>query len=690
MNKWLKRIIAVLCCVLLVLIVAVLALPFVIDPNRFKGPIERLAMAQNVQLDLQGPISWQFYPTLGLSLEDVTIAPPEQPERQLARAEAGTAAVELMPLFSRQVRVNEVILDGVAIDLFVDEQGRGSWESLGKQDDQPAPEGETETTDGGSLDVSIERIAINNGSLSYQDRQTGQSAQLQDLSVQLSDVNLNNRLFPLTVDVVLRLSELQNPLRVQFTSQLQADSELDNFALENGKLRIAVADEQDAELTATLSGQANLQADLEYQGQLAVESFSPKAMLSALGQALPATADPAALTTLAFATRVAGTATGFSSEELRLTLDDTQVTGNMALVLPETGAPGLELELSGNSINLDRYLPPEEEGAAEPVDDPAAGPTPLPIDALRALNLNLAMNMSEIVMMEMSINSPRLAVTGNDGLWQLTELSADFYRGKLQSDAQLDARPSQGDTASLQFSARMDGLAVHPLLMDFAEFGDLSGIIDGELEAQTRAATSEQLLENLSAAFVFTSPQLTFQGMNAEYFYCQMATQLGDGSMPDTQWPARTQISDVEGQLTFENSRLTIASLVAYVENLVMTSTGYLDLAEMEYRIRMPMRIAQEKTSASGCLVESNFLQNREVDVLGCAGSLEQMDFAEQCGLDRGAVADLAQQAVRYNVEKRADEKKEEIREDVKEKLRERLGEEEDSTRNLLRDLLNR
>ncbi|MEX1032153.1 MAG: AsmA family protein [Cellvibrionaceae bacterium] len=695
MNKWLKRGLIAVASILVILVLVVLSLPFVIDPNSFKGPLERAAMGQNIRLNLEGPISWQFYPQLGLSLEGVVVAPLAQPDTPVAQADRGTAAVALIPLFSGQVLVDELVLDSLAVNLIVDEQGVGNWESLGKRDQQAIETPEESTAeDQGELNLSVQRIAINNASLNYQDRRTGESAQLRDLTVQLRDVNLDNRLFPLAIGAAISHSTLPNPLRFRFDGHLKVNSALDSFTLEDGELSAVVPNATDAELTATLAGEASLQPELAYRVRIAIEPFNAKALLDALGQTLSPTADPAALTDVAFVAEISGTDSTITSDELTLTLDDTRVTGSVGAALADAAAPTITLELTGDAINVDRYLAPAEAEALAATPSPQANDaSPLPLDSLRAINLNLTVTMDQFVAMDMPVTQARVAVTGNNGLWQLTDLSANFYQGTLRSEGQLDARPARGDTATLRISARMDQLSLQPLLTDLAEFGDLSGVLSGELQAETRAATSGQLLENLTAAFVFTSPELTFQGVNAEYFYCQMATQLNDGDMPDAQWPSRTRISEVEGQLTFNQQRLTIANMIAYVENLVLTANGYLDLRENDYRVRAPMRLAQQRTSASGCLIESNFLQNRQVDVLGCRGPLDELDFGEQCRLDSGAVADLARQAVRYNVEKRTDEKKEEVREELQDRLRERLGSDDDddnSGRRILRDLLNR
>lgn len=696
MSKWLKVILGAIGAVLLILVLAIIALPFIIDPNDFKAPLERAAAKQNIHLKLEGPISWTFFPQLGLSLEKVSIASPEAPDQAIVQAAASTAAVAVTPLLSGQVRVKEFSLDGVAINLAVDENGRGNWESLGPQGEKEAAEAETATepepSEAGELDIAVERIAINRASLRYDDRQSGQLVQLSDLSIQLRDVNLDSRAFPFQLSARLSLSDLPNPLFIQFNSQLQANGTLDQFALADGQLQLRVGNNRDARVVVDIAGSAKLAEPMSYQGQLKVQDFNPKALATGLGQSLPDMADPEALSLVGFNLAVSGTDAELRADTLALTLDETRLNGSLQVKMPAEGIPTIALDLRGNRIDLDRYLAPsDEEESEEPESTGEAESGPLPLEPLRSFNADIQLAMDEIIASAMVVTQARLHITGNEGIWR-QELSADFYEGQLQSQAELDARR---DTANLQFSAALNGLSVQPLLTDFAEFSDLSGQVSGQLEGRSQAATTDELMENLSAAFVFTSPQLTFEGFNAEYFYCQMATQLSNDEMPQTEWPPRTRITDVEGQITFDESRLKVSGITANIENLVLAITGYLDLNSMEYSVRLPMRLAQERTSPSGCAVKSNFLLARDVDILGCSGSLDDMNLARQCGLDTGAISSLAGDALRYNAGKRIDEE----REDLQRRLRERLGgddkksENEESgsrSKDLLRDLLRR
>ena len=101
MAKWLKRIIGTVVALVVLLVVAIISLPLLIDPNSFKGEIQSLAAKQGVDLQLGGPISWQFFPSVGLSLAEVSVAPISDQNNRLATVNKMTAAVAVMPLLKK-------------------------------------------------------------------------------------------------------------------------------------------------------------------------------------------------------------------------------------------------------------------------------------------------------------------------------------------------------------------------------------------------------------------------------------------------------------------------------------------------------------------------------------------------------------------------------------------------------------
>jgi AsmA protein len=694
MAKWVKRFAGLFGGAVLLLIVVVIALPFVIDPNDLKGQIQKLAADQGIQLELGGPISWQFFPVVGLSVNDVSVAPLSDPTQPLAQVKEVTAAVALMPLFKQQIRVETLSVDSAAIQLIVDQQGQGNWQALstnsvsvttaGPPNQIPAPTADSSSTPvTGNLDLSVDRIRLSNVSLVYDDRQTGERTALRELDLIISNVNTEQRAFPLSLDVIVENSAFTKPLRIALKSQLAVNSQLNDFALQDGSLSLP-----DAGIELQLSTKANIENDPTFDGTLSASIDNLAALFAVLGLDKPLTADPAVLSKVKFTSTFNGDTEQIKVPVLSLTLDDTTLNGNLAVVMPtDQNSLALTVNLRGNKMDIDRYLAPmvEEASTATPV---AIVDSPLPVEPLRNTDAVFNFQFDEIIVNKMPITQLDLAVNGNKGLWQLQKFNANFYQGKLTSNGQLDARTDQ---AKATFNAELAGLALEPLLMDLADVNVLRGSVQAQVNANTQATSTQQLMKNLIANVNFSGDGLLIDGVNVEQQYCEMVDQIkvGDESEPKTKktWPQQTVIDQVNGKIVMAESLITIEQVQAQVAHLLLGIKGKLQLDKQDYEVSLPLTLTNNRTSESGCLVSGEFLNNREVNVLGCNGNLASIDPAKQCGLRSGAIGDLAKQALRYNFDRRGGNEKVE---EAKEKVDDKKQEVRDKAKDKLKDLLNR
>ena len=80
-------------------------------------------------LVIAGPARLAFYPSLGVSLEDVTLsAPPDMGGAPTVAMKSLDVSVKLLPLLSRRVEVDRLVLTAPRFDLRVDRAGRKSWD----------------------------------------------------------------------------------------------------------------------------------------------------------------------------------------------------------------------------------------------------------------------------------------------------------------------------------------------------------------------------------------------------------------------------------------------------------------------------------------------------------------------------------------------------------------------------------
>lgn len=228
---------------LVVLVVgAAIAVPLFFDPNDYK-PQVTAAVKENTGRDLTiaGDIELSVFPWLGVSLADVTLGNAQGfgPE-PFARLKAMDVRVKLLPLLlKRQVEVGKVSVEGLAVSLVRDKDGRGNWEDLVKATDgdetpaqppaeQPAP----------PVALAVGALDIRDVSLGFDDRQAGKSYKLEQLSLQTGKVTLEDPI-ELTLAFLATASEPEVSADVKLS--LTAHHDLDAQVYEARGLSLTVA-----------------------------------------------------------------------------------------------------------------------------------------------------------------------------------------------------------------------------------------------------------------------------------------------------------------------------------------------------------------------------------------------------------------------------------------------------------------
>ncbi len=389
-----------------------------IDPNDYRDDISKVAKDEaGLILDIKGDIGWSLYPTVGFSVAGVSLATAEG-AAPLATVGKAAVGIALLPLFSKQVIVRTLFVDGLVVNLVVDENGKGNWEALTATDATATPEPKTPA--GEPLLVSVPKVVITNTILDYDDRQTKtrQKISLKKLVAEdialaqefplhlvatLEDntglkIDVDTRAF-LLLDMVNELYTvraldfkgdiagiLAKPFHVTLAADLAANMKaqtiaVNNLSLKADKLAVAVhpvtATVQGA-LTVDLAADTaqvgplafsaanvngditmdvkNLTKDITYTGTLAVAPFNAKQVMRSFDIEPPATMDQLALTKVALKTSIDGTLTRAMLNSLDITLDDTHIRGSAGIA--DVAASALVFDLAMDTINADRYLPP--------------------------------------------------------------------------------------------------------------------------------------------------------------------------------------------------------------------------------------------------------------------------------------------------------------------------------------------
>ena len=221
---------------------ALAALVFWVDPNTFKGEIEKLAADQGLILHLDGDLSWQIFPNIQIAVGEASLATPASSDAasaEIVRFTQAQLAVALKPLLQKQLVIQGVKLSGLNANLMVDKNGVGNWSKIGNQTKtaEAAPSEKNSATQ----DLGIQKLQLDNSTVHYVNAQTGQDILLENLALSGENIQLNNTEFPLRLSSEIHFKDAQQNLAadIELNTKLQINDTLDNFMVNDGDIRLS-------------------------------------------------------------------------------------------------------------------------------------------------------------------------------------------------------------------------------------------------------------------------------------------------------------------------------------------------------------------------------------------------------------------------------------------------------------------
>ncbi|ARU28806.1 AsmA family protein [Cellvibrio sp. PSBB006] len=702
MKLLLKSLAVLIGLVLLALILLVL----LFDPNMFKPRIEALAREQGVALNINGDLGWTLWPSLGIDVSDVRVAALSTPDKPIAQLADASLLLAIKPLFSGEVVVHHVLVDGAVIDLSVDEQGTGNWEALTADDSDattapatPPTTDDTTTTEESAqqMQLAVEKISLSNSALTYNDAQSGQDIAVQDIALTVEQFNLQGDPFDMQLSLITRISNTEQPsqtlnVETRLQHQVQLAEDFSTLALREGQLTLQVQESQTAELHANYQVSASdLQDAARFEGELTIPSFNARTLLAALGTELE-TAEQTALTDVSLDTRFTGSQTAIAFDPLTIKLDRTTINGTMAVTDFTTSA--IKVVLNGDQINIDHYLAPDSETETPATASSASSDEELiPLETVKSLNADISADFARVTIADMPLKNISLRTTARDGVVNLNKAQATAYDGVISATGKLDGR---GDTAVINVDGKVDSFQLEPFLsdMELNEKVNFTGAINVTTTGTARGVTMNQLLDSLVNETHITGAQVKFFPLNIEQKFCQLINLVNRVDDPQKAWEDFTEMEDLSGKITMANRVVTVESFTAGIEQLMVGTNGSLDLNNDRYDFRLPLKLIPTPTttetttdgttvaatSAEGCIIGSNYWLNRSLSLLRCHGSLTDLNPVRDCRPDSKALASLTKDFAEYKLrekhgdkidaaEQKVDAKKDELRKKLDEKL---------------------
>jgi AsmA protein len=195
----------IIAIVVAILVVGLVALPFFIDVNQFRPELESKLAAALGRSVKAGNLSLSLF-SGAVGVDDIVISDdPEFSSSPFLKAKSFKVGVELKPLiFSREIRITEIVLENPSINLIRSEAGRWNFSNLGgPSDNGKKKETEKEPDSLSAKDIAIKQIRIEGGNITIAQGVKGRKpSTYSNVNITATDLSFASA-FPFTLSATL-------------------------------------------------------------------------------------------------------------------------------------------------------------------------------------------------------------------------------------------------------------------------------------------------------------------------------------------------------------------------------------------------------------------------------------------------------------------------------------------------------
>ncbi len=598
--------------ILALLVLVVIIAPFLIDSDTYKAEIARYVKETTGRnLTIDDDIELSVFPWIGFTLGTVTLDNSRDFSPQVfASIDQASVRVKLLPLLKQQIEVDKITLHGLVLHLQINEQGISNWDDLipvtssaAETPSTTATQSEAATSAAPFAALVIGGIDLRNAHLTWDDRQINASYVIDKLNLSSSLISLNQ---PFDIDSDFRIESPEVQGDITLKSQLTIDlnrqryradklslkGKLSGEAVPGGKMEIELDSDINADLkqqtlkisalqlkglglkvTGDVQGREILGSP-KFEGDVNILPFKPRDLLNELALPPMETTDPEALKNASLQIQFNASDDALKITRLSGKLDETSLDATASI--QNFANPVIELKARIDAIDVDRYLSPTAEtGAATPASAAAAGALNLPVDDLRALNVQGSLAIGSAKISGLTVQDFSMRITARNGLINLTPIKAALYQGQYSGNMTLDVRKN---TPRFMINEKLSGIQAEPLLKDLMEDDLLSGRGDISVKLTSLGNDIEAIQRNLNGNAAFAFREGAVKGINLAQLIRKAKAILKNKPLPTEKKQQQTDFTELSGTIQIAKGIASNSDLSARSPYFRISGKGKADL----------------------------------------------------------------------------------------------------------------
>ena len=575
MSRYASIFAAIIGGLIALFLIAAVAFFLFFDPNDFREDISQAVKEETGRdLVIDGEVSLQLFPWLAVEVGHAALGNAEGfGEKPFAEFDRAKLSVRVLPLLLRQeVVVGAAVLDALRLNLQVTNDGRSNWDDIasaeGNDESVNGVATDSQSADGQALEIS--GVDINDASVVYANRDTGEAYTLSDLNMRIGRISGAGESGQVTIDgitvdgVAEGLANSPTSLVLK-TAGIEVNTQSQTVQLQPVELRAL-----DVEISADVQP-FSYAGDIEMTAAIDVAAFSPRSLMHLFDVAPPETADPSVLSSLAIEAQADIRESYASLSNITIKLDDTTFSGGLTVPFDMTERHLLELQ--ADSIDLNRYMAPPEESGSGDADE--AAPVEIPVDLIKPLNARGSLKIGTVLLGGLELEQVDLNLQTRDGRMRLHPMSAGLFGGNYSGDISIDV---SGSEPVLSMNESVQGIDLARLALAMFEQENITGTMSGNFKLAGRGMDMVEIQRTLDGNLSFELKDGTYEGTDIWYELRRARALFRKETPPEPVLPARTKFTSVTATGVVTDGIMRNDDLVADLPFMQLTGKGNVDL----------------------------------------------------------------------------------------------------------------
>jgi AsmA protein len=508
------------------------------DANHYKQDLSDI-VRDSTGRDLQfyGDVELTFYPTLGMELGALSLSNAAGfGSTPMIKVDKVSISVDVASVIAFSPEIDELILDGLKINLQNNNKGVTNWDDFKEPQDAQSPSAPLLSTEPeSSASSSSNQSKVNNEPM--------------NISGAFGGLNITNAELS-WVDAQAGSEYLVQNLTIK-TGRITPEAPFD--------LKMQVAVESKSEINADI----DLATQIQYwfdKGQLNLSDLVLN--VSAAGEPLP----------------LGKIQVGIASELIELNpqkrsillkglvlkIDDNTIKGNVTV--SDTAQPAINFKLASDKLDIDALMgitsvqpssvtPNKSTTATESITaiesnvvNVTAGAVKeavkisLPMDLLRIIRVDGELVVKQLTMQNLILHDINLGISTNAGIVNLDPIRMNLYDGSSSGQVRLDVRD---ELPKYRVNKKIQGVQIGALLTDLNGEDRINGVLNANVSLSTQGEWLSVLKKNSNADITFALKDGALKGFNIRHSIDKAKAKLKGGSEPPEQ-ESQTDFSSLE------------------------------------------------------------------------------------------------------------------------------------------------